>query len=171
LGGSFINSRLNPRPETYLYIAWLGVGADYAKIRNLESAFAIITEDPEHYEVIVTDYSPSGDWQRDNAMKTRFQAFIMMGEIDAIITSRQGVEEFIEGNMFLQTVDEVLKFFPVAEERIFLANEKFFAISLEGSPFLQELEIDAEDNFLCVIVNSNRFYEIAKAVEVLLNGA
>ncbi|MCL2456864.1 MAG: hypothetical protein FWD19_04875, partial [Defluviitaleaceae bacterium] len=163
--------RLNPRPETYLYIAWLGTSADYFKIRELERAFSVIVDEPEKFEVVVTDYTASGDFQRDNAMKTRFQALITMGEIDAIITSRQGVEEFIEGNMFLQTVDEILNFFHVDEEKFFFAEEKIFAVSLEGSQFLKNVEINSDDNFLCVIVNSKRFHELAKALEVLLNGA
>jgi hypothetical protein len=176
LAGSFINSRfINPRPSTYLYIAWIAADANHFQLRDMEKAFGVIVDDPERYEVLVTNYTLTGDRQHDSALQTRFVSLIQLGAMDAIITTRHEVEGLIySDNILIRTVDDVLEFLPdpsAHENRFVSAQEQFWAVSLEGSPFLEELGICSNDVFLCVIVNTKRFYEIAKALEVLIYGA
>jgi hypothetical protein len=127
-------------------------------------------------------------------MQTRFSAMLQMGVLDMMITTREGVYASARTGL-LRPVDEVKNYFfennpqksaSLEDRIIFIYSDDMFedgveapmentvfamAISLHDSPFLQDFGIETEDAYLCVIVNSGRFYAISKALEVLLYGA
>jgi hypothetical protein len=171
LAGSFINSRfINPRPKTYLYIACIGIDTNYLQIREMEKAFAVIVEEPERYEVYVTDYTLTGERQYDNALQTRFVSMIQLGEIDAIITSRHELEALISAEtLIIRKIDSGI--FARYQDRFTESDGSVWAISLEGSSFFENLGIRTDDVYLCIVVNTKRLHGTVNALEVLVYGA
>ncbi|MDR0271870.1 MAG: hypothetical protein LBI27_00935 [Clostridiales bacterium] len=170
---SIINSILNPKPDEYLYIAWLNIPAQSWQIEELARGLSVITEDPERQAVTITNYSETQDTRINAALETRFNALLLMGAMDVLITTREGVEavfEIEEDFRFIRSLDEISQIY-LTEERALLIEGEIFAISLEGSPLLEYYEIDSSDAYLCVIINTERFFEIAKTLEVFLNDA
>jgi len=174
--GSIINSRLNPRPDEYLYIGWIGISAAPFQLSDLAGELSVIVEDTERQIVVITDYSMTENNQVNRALQTRFMALIQIGAMDAFITTREGFEGLYEEG-FIRHVDEVINYSEVVlEERLLAINDEeappqFYAISIEGSPLLEQLGIESSDAYLCVILNTQRFCAIAKALEVLIYGA
>ncbi|MCL2048917.1 MAG: hypothetical protein FWG87_09335 [Defluviitaleaceae bacterium] len=172
LSAMLINSLVNPRPSTYLYIAWFEVEADFLQLHELQKALDVIVENPERHEVLITDYTNMNDRRQNSGLQARFLALHKMNAIDALITTRQGAEGLISENFLIRPADEVLGLLPsIDEERLIWADSSVWAISLAGSPLMERLYIDTSDVYLCVILNTERIYEIARAVEVLINGA
>ncbi|MCL1882353.1 MAG: hypothetical protein FWF81_01185 [Defluviitaleaceae bacterium] len=170
--GSFVNTRfINPPPEEYLYIAWVGIPVFEYQLREMSYELSVITDNPERQEVVVSDYTATGNRQMDEAIRIRFMAFLQLGSIDAMITTREGLYA-AEGERFIRPAEGVLEYLEVATERL-VSNEyqQIIAISLENSPFFQQFDIEPYDLYLCVIINASRFYEISKALEVILYGA
>ncbi|MCL2576560.1 MAG: hypothetical protein FWE27_00720 [Defluviitaleaceae bacterium] len=174
--GTFIHALLNPRPEEYLYIAWDGVPAASWQLTQLSDALSAIT--PENETITVTNYTLGDNHATNNALITRFETLLMLGMMDIYITTREGAAITNVGEQkFTRPVDEIRNYMieinPQIElhDRLYDAETPdYMSISLEGSPLLEQLGIDTSDIFLCVFVNTTRFYEIAKALEVLLSG-
>ncbi|MCL2224838.1 MAG: hypothetical protein FWB96_07720 [Defluviitaleaceae bacterium] len=175
--GSFINAQINPRPPEYLYIAWDGVPAQHWQLSELSDKLEVIT--PENQRVTVTNYTMTDNAGQNNALQARFTTLLFLGDLDIYITTRMGAHQLVREN-FARPVDEVRNYMAeinpqihaTLHERLYAAESAdYMAISLEGSPLLESLGIDTSDIFLCVFENTSRFYEIAKALEVLLYGA
>jgi len=197
--GTLINSRLNPRPNDYLYIAWLGIPARHAQLTGfVDELTEKIAEDPERQVVVFTDYTFSDNFQVNQALQTRFMAMLQMGQLDMFISTREGIEGMIdvgtEDFSYIRTVDEIMEYleeinpqmhaaliesdriipltFPTEDGGRELSEiEYLVAISLYGSEFLAQHGFDYRDAYLSVVNSSRRFFAIAQALEVLLDGA
>lgn len=181
--GSFIHAQLNPRPDDYLYVAWLGVPATIWQLGGLAEGLNSIVEDPETQRVLITNYTLAEDHRTNVALQTRFISFLQIGKIDVLITTRAEVEvATAEG--IIRPTDEVTYYLASRnvefEERLFAVPEdpydpeaasQFMAISLTGTSFLEEYGINTSDVYLAVIVNTQNFYAISRALEMLLYGA
>ncbi|MCL1844070.1 MAG: hypothetical protein FWF79_09675 [Defluviitaleaceae bacterium] len=175
--GYIINIRfINPPMRDYMYIAWVGEALPHFQLLEIGEQLSVIVEDPERQIVSVTDYSFTDNPQVNMALQTRFMGLLQMGALDVFITTREGVYGFIEEG-FIRTVYDVTGFLAENNPQVYNELELFVvepyaaAVSLENSPFMQRLGIDTSDLYLCVVVNTERFYEISKALEVLFYGA
>ena len=185
LVGSVINIWLNPGPQDYLYIAWRNVPATEQQLEKLEELLSEIVTD-EGSQIRITNYSHSENSQTNMILQTRFSSLFHAGNIDLFITVRDGVPENMH---FFRQLDEVLGYLErisprtrnLLEGRLYspknFSNEEealqdiqYIAISLGGLPALDELGL-GQDIYLGIILNSQNFYAIAKALEVLFYGA
>jgi hypothetical protein len=193
--GSLINIWLNPPPDNFVYVAWLGVPASAERLDFLADELSVVIDDPENYAITITNYTQIEHSPGYNqAMQTRFFSWLQLGELDVIITTRMGVNEIaIEG--LIRPVNEVVDYWnsrnprnPLGDRITTLRAEDFVqfdefiqfreddereivAISLAGSPLLERAGIDSELAYLCLVVNSSRPLNITKVLEVLLYGA
>jgi len=184
LVGSIVNSRLNPAPMVYLYIAWAGVPATSIQLNALTAVLHDITYNPDAYRIFITNYSRTDNPRRNRDMEARFAAFFLVEEMDIYITTREGAEVMATQG-FIRTVCNVKGYLAEINPQIHAEIEsrllpsqaeyyeypQFIAISLEGSLLLTQLGIDTSNIYLCVFSNTQRFYEIAKTLEVLLYDA
>ncbi|MCL1863186.1 MAG: hypothetical protein FWF78_06450 [Defluviitaleaceae bacterium] len=179
--GSFVYNRLNPSPDEYIYIAWVGIEAFAHSLESASDELSIIVYNPERERAFITDYSSTSNSEMDMALQTRFMALLQMGNIDAFIAPREGIDAFAEQG-FVRPLSDVLPYVEnrqvlyAIHDRIILiedmyANTHFLAVSLQGSPFFARHGIGADDIYLGVVANSQRFYAIAKALEVILYDA
>lgn len=172
--GSTVNTILNPRPAEYLYIAWDGVPAWDFQLYALEGELSVIVENPERQAVFITDYTMRGNRQFDDNMRMRFVAMLQMGAIDVMITTYDGINAAVnveDMRPVVGTLDDMLDYVDFdLGDRLLRINGQIVAVSLYGSPVLQSFDIDSSDAYFCVIVNSSRHFEIAKALEVFLYG-
>lgn len=189
--GYLVNWRLNPPPDEYVYIAWLGVAATTTQLENLAAELSVIVEDPERQIIQITDYSLSPNPQMNDALQARFVAFLHLGALDVFISTREAANEMAHFG-YIRTIDEVMDYLAQINPRLDLEDrlllltfdheyteneffdpdaEYFIGISLAGSPVLEEFGIDSSIAYLCVIINTRRLYEIAELLEVLLYGA
>jgi hypothetical protein len=165
--GSVINSRLNPKPDDYLYIAWDGVNADRLQLENLAHALSVIVENPESQAVAITNYSMTENFQVNQALRTRLMALMQVGNVDAYIATGEIINVLYRGG-YLRPLCDVVSHL---ENDVSGRMENLYAVSLEGSPLLAEMEIDSTDIYLSMILNSENIYAMAKVLEVLLYGA
>ncbi|MCL2387276.1 MAG: hypothetical protein FWC89_06960, partial [Defluviitaleaceae bacterium] len=154
-----------------------------------------MVEDLDRERVEITNFTAVENARTNHAIQTRFISFLTIGALDAFVTTREGVEDVTAAG-FTRPLTEVKQYlaeinpqlYATIEERLFViemesevASEiesnddseyvQFIAVSLAGSPKLSLVGIDCENVYLCMIVNSERFYNIARALEVLLDGA
>lgn len=180
--GSFINNRfINPRPDEYLYIAWIGVEAFPHQLTAASGELTdSIVYNPERQIAIILDYTTTGNPEMDMALQTRFLALLQLGNIDAFIAPREGIDSFAEQG-FIRPLGDVTPYIGdnqilyAIHDRIILiedaySNTHFLAVSLQGSPFLERYGLGASDIYLSMVANSQRFYALAKALEVFLYG-
>ena len=178
--GYIIHGRFNPPLQDYMYIAWLDVPASHIQLERLASGLITVVEDPERQHVIITNYSAVQDPQFNMALQARFMAYLRVGAIDVFVIPRQGVYELnIEG--FIRPFDEVAAYLSNSEIYDIFNNRlvplefdgeiRNMAVSLTGSPFLEEFGIVDDDIYLSIVANTERLSVIARALEVLLYGA
>ncbi|MCL2198697.1 MAG: hypothetical protein FWB80_07225 [Defluviitaleaceae bacterium] len=180
--GSFINNRfINPRPNEYVYIAWVGITATPHQLDAASEELSKIVYNPYREIAVITDYSTTGNPEMDMALQTRFMALLQMGNIDVFIAPREGIDAFAEQG-FIRPLGDILDYVEdrrvlyAIHDRVILmedmyANTHFLAVSLQGSPFLERYGLDADDIYFSFVVTSQRFYAVAKALEVILYGA
>jgi len=173
--GYTIHAVLNPPKREYLYIAWLGNPAMFTQLNDLAQDLNVIIEDYERYHVVVTSYASQGNPNEDQAMQARFAGLMSMGNIDIILSTREGIEELIDVG-WVRPMDDVLVYLPNMPDKRFFwrtpyggRNPAIMAINLEGSSVMEAHWLMPEDLFLTLVVNASRPYEVSKALRVILD--
>jgi hypothetical protein len=161
IAASIFNIARNPAPQNFLYIAWVNTPVNAHMLADLQENLSVIVDDEQ--TVTIGDFAMQDNPQANSHLQTRFTAYLLIGAIDAVITTRDWADEAAEKEI-IRDIYDVKIFLPddFLHDRIFE-----YAISLEGSPLLTELGFDTHDLFLCMIANTHRFDAIAKALEVL----
>ena len=184
IAGSLINSWLNPPKRDYLYISWQGGIISMDSLNMLGDRLSIIVEDPEQYIVTVRSYELTGEPQMDQAIITRFHAMLSVGEIHAVITSSEAVREFAEFGIIIPITEVLAELEKLCRDAHGIVADRVFsftfisyhdgtvtsdamAIDISGAPLLEELGLISNNIFLAAIVNTDRFYETAKALYVM----
>ena len=186
LGISFYHTViLNPPKQIYLYIAWRGYEEMPERMQLLGHHLSVIVDDLERQQVLVSNYLPSGIQQVDMQVASQLTAMLTMGEIDLLIVqyadlidwSRSGHIQNWDAPMeavarFNPGLYEMLstKLMPVTFQPLASGTPlrtEFMALPLAESPIMQALGFEADRLFLCVVVNSRRLDEIARALIVL----
>ena len=185
LAGSLIHNWLNPPPNDYVYIAWMAEPMPTANLNELEDRLSvIITEDPYRYAVTVRSYVLTGEPQMDQALVTRFTALLSIGALHVIMSTEEGVQINAEAGI-IGPVHEMLAklrqaapaiYNDIAHRLLTITFTSFddppvtdtMAINLYGSSLLAELGFITDDLFFTVVINAERPYETAKALELML---
>jgi len=173
--GSLLNVWVfNPPRQDFLYIAWIGELIPTDRLQNLSEALEIIVENPDRQTVTVFSYSETGNFQMDQGLRTRFSAFLHQGAIDVFMLPRHEVEggiwqEYLQP--FTSVMEELLLLNPslYARLNLSLSCENEIALSLYGAPLLEYIGIDTSDLYLAMLINAHRFYEVARALEVMFS--
>ena len=184
IAGSTINRILNPPKQDYLYIAWQGGMTLPEQLIMFGDRLSIIVEDYERYGVAVRSYVLSGDPQFDQALIGRFHALISVGDIHAIITTREYIREFAEFGIIIPITDVLAELEKLCQYTHEIIAERVYsftfvsyhendtvtdamAIDISGAPLLEELELFGDNIYIATIINTDRFYETAKALYVM----
>jgi len=173
---------INPPKRDYVYIAWQAQAVHPEHLNTLEDRLSIILEVPERYRISVNSYVLVGEPQMDQALVTRFFAMLHVGDIHAIMASRNEMIGSAYGGIIrpiypvLDALEElnpdlhdyiakrVAVFTYSPEEDPAAAVTSAMGISLNDAPLLRELGFFTEDLYLCLIINSSHYYELAKVL-------
>ena len=183
--GSIVNNVfINPPMRDYLYIAWQAGMVPQEALQDMSERLSVIAEDQERYWVTVRSYELTGDPQMDQAIITRFHAILTVGDLHAMITTGEWIEQNAVFGI-IRPVDDLLaaveELCPALYEKITdristitftprdeeVAITDRMAISLLDAPLFTEAGFVTEDLYLCIIINSDRVYETAKALWVM----
>jgi len=178
---------INPPIRSYIYISWQ---ADFVHTDTLDAlgvALNPIVENYERYEVHVRSYVLTGDPQMDQALITRFQALIhvgdlhaivILGEHDVIANAQVGLIMPVDGMMeelymlnpalhdYIQTRVLPITFTDLNERE----QTEMMAVSLQDAPLFAELGINSDELYLSVVVTGDANYKLAKALEIIFEG-
>jgi hypothetical protein len=146
LSVSIFNLIFNPPKREYLYVAWLGPLVDPAKLSELAERLEPIVDNPERERILVVSYAATDNPALNNDLRERFGMLVQLGSIDVIMTTRVGVEELTE-----------------------IGWVRTEATSLSGAPLLEAVGFDTKDLYLAVLANTQKFEQIAKALELMFD--
>lgn len=188
--GAIINSRINPPPREYLYIAWIGPPVQSHLLFEMADGLIIIVGDPDDTRIVrANSYTATGNPQMDSGLQQRFFAMMISNSIDIILTTRDGVGD-VAAQGFSRPVHEVMEILAGLNPELYASimdsetafvsalympesedepAEDIMGISLAGSTFIESFGIDTEDLYLMVVVTTVRLEAIAKALEVFLS--
>ena len=185
--GSAIHTRLNPPKGEYLYIAWMSHFVLDQSLEDLATSLNGIIDEEKHYEVHVRSYVLTEDPMMDQAIFTRFFSLLSIGGIDAVVQTK---EEVIASASFgiTEPVHEVVSVIAALDPELYsnlsdrLVTITFYdidnegevitdtmAISLQDAPLLTELGFLTDDVYISLTINSDRYYELAKAIILMLS--
>ena len=183
--GSLINHYfINPPKREYLYITWAGDLIYTGPLDRLAERLNVIVENPDRYRVSVRSYALTGEPQMDQALITRFHALISVGDIDALLVTKEGVVAYAEFGV-LSPVHDVMNVLAEIDPGLHRDMEgrlvtityitdreeasitDVMAIDLRDSVLMAELGFFVDDLFLCTIVTSDRHHELAKALQLI----
>jgi len=176
---------INPNPQNYFYIAWLGPPIQMEYLENLSHSLEEIVENPNRQIVQVTSYSASPLPEENMAIQVRFIAMLQLQELDMFLTQRGGVSE-IAAEGFIRPIHGFMDYLADAGSPLYetlserLLDVTFshwdddnlsditdtMAFSLAESPLLASVGIDTSDLYASIVVNSERYREMAQALEV-----
>jgi len=183
--GSLINTWfINPPKRDYLYIAWQAGIVMQDNLDILGQRLNVMVENQERYHVSVRSYYLTGEPQLDQALITRFHAMVHVGDLHATIMPWEDVLPSAAFGV-IKPVDDLLTaareinldLYHLLWERVVMLNyvpdgqedfiEEAMAISLQGAPLLEELGYITDDLYIAMIVTSDNYYELAKALAVM----
>ena len=184
--GSFINIWfINPQKNEYLHFAWLYPAMPGGQLERLGQSLSVIVNDPDREEVIVFPYVTTDNHEFNMAVQTRFFALIQVGAIDAFFVFRSEIEH-LASEHFIRPVTEVMEQVAILNPQLYreLADRVLtttfkledgpyitdaMAICLSNAPLLEYVGIDTSELHLAVLGNAGRFYELAKALELMFD--
>ena len=175
LGSIINNTFINPPPNTFLYIGWLGNPVPFTTLSEMGNRLSIIVENPAREIVLFSNYNVTEDPQLNSAMQTRFFALMQTGAIDVFISSREGVQGWAEMGI-LQNVNGI-KHDAISDRLITVSYvvdgtdeliTDVMAVSLHGSPFMEYFGIPTDDMYMVLVGNAFRFDRVLAGLEVLL---
>ena len=180
---------INPPKRDYLYIAWQAHMVAHDQLGALGDRLSVIVENPERYHVRVQSYALTGEPQMDQALITRFFAMMQVGELHAIITTGDEMLANAYGGLIkpiypvMDALAEInpglhdyiserlitLTFTPEVSARDGEAETvtEVMSIDLNGVPLLDELGFWSEDLYFGLVISSDYYYQLAKALVVL----
>jgi len=181
--GYFINHVfINPPQRDYLYIAWVGPLVYQGSLNEIGENLGVIVNDPYRERVLVTSYAFTDNPQMDSALQQRFFAMIQTGAIDLFLTPQQGAQELAEGELS-RPMHEVMEYVAAISPALYqqISNRLLtitfeieghthtdvMAVSLANTPFFEYLGLNANELYLAVVMNTQNFDRIAKALEAI----
>jgi len=186
-----IHSRLNPPMQEYLYIAWMGLPAHQEHLHEMGRSLSTIIDEhqQERYAVVIRSYTLTGDPQMDNALLSRFHALLSVGGVDALFltetemidSARQGILAPVHDMMQLienidpQTYELISNSIQTITYEEFVLSQgqegatitDDLAIRLDDTPLLTEMGFFTDDLYFAKVINSEKTYELAKALRML----
>ena len=173
---------INPPKTDYLYIAWVGEQTAPSILTDIGESLSIIVNNPYRESVSVHSYAFTDNPQIDSMTQQRFFAMLQVGSIDLFLTPHQGVIELAESELS-RPMNEVMQYVAtinpelyrqVTEQLAIITFEldgytytEAMAVSLANTPFFEYLNINANDIYLAVVINTQNFDRIAKALEAI----
>lgn len=172
--------------QSYIYIAWMADNAPPTVLLQMEQGLGVIVADGYRERVHVSDYALSGNMQRDTMLQQRFTAMMHSRGVDMFVVTYQGVYE-IAGSSLMYALDDVmasvLEISPLAYEQIFsrvlsvYIDEgletgdvaRLVAISLEGAPLFESLQLDMSGRYMAVSANTMHLPRVVDALVAIFD--
>jgi len=179
IASTYINTWfINPPLQDYLYVAWIGNDPPPGGLGRLGDRLSRIVINPERQQVSITSYSNTGHTMANRNLSAQFSAKLQAGDIDFIITTREGMDELVNSGFirpisaFLEDVPELYNLVaPRLLTITYIIGEQEFthpmAISLNFAPLFLELELGSDDLYLTIVYNTDNIYAMMKAIRVL----
>jgi len=181
--GSMINRTfINPPKTEYLYIAWVGEQTAPSILSDIGENLGVIVSNPNRERVHVHSYASTGNPQMDSMAQQLFFAMLQTGAIDLFLTPQLGVQELAEGELS-RPMHEVMAYVAAISPTLYqqVSNQllsvtfeiegytytDIMAVSLANTPFFEYLGIFSNDLYLAVVINTQNFDRIAKALEAI----
>lgn len=186
--GSLINVWfINPPKDEYLHFAWLYPNLPQAQFTALEQDLSAIVPDPDRQLVAVFSYALTDNPEANMALQTRFFALIQSGSVDALLVQESELVGVAE-QMFLQPVTGLMEYVAARNPELYTKLSQrtttityqvddeppvtdIMAISLEGAPLFEYHNFPTQGLQIGMMLNANRFYEMAKALEFIFDMA
>ena len=184
--GSLINTLiLNPPRQEYLYFVWIGPPVTSFVLEDFAEELNIIVENPSRYVVRATNYNMQGlDPQMAMGLQARFVAQMQMRSLDLFMLTKEELYDFSSGGFILPIISfmEGLEqtspaVYNALKERLteitFFSEEQdivitdFMAANMNGIRFFEKFDIQTDNLYLAVVINSERFERAARALEVI----
>ena len=173
---------VNPPKRDYLYIAWVGHQVYQGNLNEIGENLSVIVSNPYREQVTVMSYAFADNPQMDSALQQRFFAMLQTGSIDLFLTTQQGVQELAEGELS-RPIHEVMTYVSAINPTLYhqVSNQLLtitfeideytytdvMAVPLANTPFFEYLGIMSEDLYIAVVINTQNFDRIAKALEAI----
>jgi len=184
--GSLINVWfINPPKREYLYIAWQAPHVPHIALEELSDRIGVILDNNDRYQVSVRSYVLTDDVQMTQAIVTRFHALLSVGDIHAVISNRQGMQENAEFGLVRHPEEmmAVLRetnppLYDIITERLLTITVELLdddpvtdtkAIDISGAPLLVELGFTMDDLYIGFVANSQRYEQLARALAVIFD--
>ena len=185
--GSMLNTMIfNPPRQDYIYFVWVGPFVTSDMLDEFAGEFDIIVEDPDRYLVRAANYSLEGlDPQMIMGLQTRFVAQMQQRLLDLFMLSWVELNDFSAAGFvlpirhFMSVVEELSPAVHEAmKERLveltFYHEDyglitEYMAVDMYGIPFFDKFGISSANLYLAIVINSERFERVVRALEVLFD--
>ena len=187
--GSLLNTWIfNPPRQEYIYFVWVGPPVTSFMLDDFaEEVGSVIVENPDRYVVRASNYSLEGlNPQMVMGLQTRFVAQLQQRSLDLFLLTKDELHGFSSNGFILPIMyfmDEIKEISPAVhnllaerlveitfyEEENEVTITDYMAASMYGIPFFEKFNIQTDDLYLAVVINSERFERAVRALEVLLD--
>ena len=185
---SLINTLIfNPPRQEYLYFVWVGPPVTSFVLDDFAEELNEIVENPGRYVVRATNYSQAGlDPQMAMGLQARFVAQLQQRSLDLFMLTKDELYSYSSNGLVLP----IMIFMDVLEElnpavhgimkgrlveisyyavEYGVVKTDYMAASMHGIPFFEKFDIHTDDLYLAVVINSERFDRVVRALEVIFD--
>ena len=185
--GSMLNTMIfNPPRQEYVYFVWVGPFVTAGMLDEFAQELDVIVENPDRYMVRAANYNLEGlDPQMIMGLQTRFIAQMQQRLLDLFVLSGDNLYDFSASGFvlpfrhFMSVVEETNPaVHEILKERLVEVTfyhedygliTEYMAADLYGVPFIEKFGIHTDDLYLAIVINSQRFERVIRALEVLLD--
>ena len=172
--GSIIYNVLNPGPVVVLGIAWdYGFQLEEFYDTLAEELMTGLSLDSYKERIEITQFFETGEPQMDMVNMQRFAAMLSVGELDIIVTSKEGIESYAYQGVLIDIGD----WFPADTPGLLWAKDENGVSSVYGISLMDsQIFLSAgffylegpSTPYLGVIINTSREELVRQAVDLLL---
>ena len=188
IAGSLLNTLVfNPPRQDYLYFVWIGPPVTTFVLDDFAEELNKIVENPDRYAVRSSHQNFEGlDPQMVMGLQARFVAQLQRRSLDIFMITKEELYYLSSNGLvlpiksFMNSLEEnnpsvhdfmakrliEITFFHVVYE---LTITDYMAVSLDGVSFFDKFDIETDNLYLAVVINTERFERAARALEVIFD--
>ena len=185
LTGGLIHAWFNDtQKQDYLYLAWQVGAVPSNFLGEMGHRLTTIVEDQDRYIVAIRPYHFTDDPYMNMGLITRFHSMLASGNIHVVIAPKAYIVEYSEQSIVTPITDVLAEVEKLCSHLHKMLSDRVLnltfrshyydvvitdamAINLVGIPMLTDMGFIGQDIYLATVVNTDRFYETAKALYVM----
>ncbi|MDR2940132.1 MAG: hypothetical protein LBV08_07420 [Clostridiales bacterium] len=166
---SIIDRFLNPRPDTYISVSFLGGHISSEKIYEFQEYLNenFVPADI-NAEALVNNFYTSSDPELDMALQVKLTTMLMSSGIDVIISSDEEFERLKGQGSAFYNLGSLLTDAADYGSQI-IENGEVVGLKVNKSDILDKLQIDYKNKIFCIYINSNKIEEASGLIKYLVN--